>query len=351
VAGLERPAELEAAPLRGPAELRRQLLAWEPEPFDALLAPPGATAELVALDPPATFGGDFHPRAFRRAWLTLTTADGRGLLPGTLGQAVVPPGTVAAVIFREAGRVDGPAPQAGLERLFLQLLGPDVEQLHADLVAQIEASGNLGRRADEPAALDPLLRPAFWRFYGFRQRARDLDAQFAQLAGLDAAERAELVRLVATVRDQAFRDGAAIGVALQARGLQQHLGADIADARRARKGRRASADALNDLAKERALRIEQALYAIWRPRREVLEKRKATIADILAEILLIFAEQQAALAPRDRLELPKKKDPDAPLISDDRGRKMLAAWRDGHDPIARPMTWEDYRQAQGAVGR
>lgn len=326
VAGLERPAELRPAPLRGPAELRRQLLAWEPDPLDALLAPAGATAELVELDPEATIG-DFDPRAFRRAWLTLTTADGRGLVPGTLGRVVVPPGTVAQVIFRPAGRVDGPAPQSGLERLFLQLLGPDVEQLHADLSRDIEASGNLGRRADEPAALDPLLRPAFWRFYSFRRRARDLDAQLAQLVGLDDAERAELMRLVAMVRDQTFRDGAAIGVALQASGLQHHLGPEIAEGRALKRRQRKSADLTNADARRVALKAEQDLFRAWRTHGRAIKRDFETAGDQAAELLR---------------RAPQRADGEE-LLSPHTVVKMVRAWERGHDPTQPGAgTWRQF---------
>lgn|GEM_PF-4945967 len=330
MAGFEHPSELRRARIHGPADQRGLLLGWEPIHPKALLAPPGAIAQLAPERPVETLGGaDFDASEYRVAYLRLVGPDGQFLDAYSEGRKVIPEDWLNCVEFRRAGALNGPDPEAGLDTLFQDKL-EDPEGLHARL-AQLEASG-LIRRIDEPAALDPALRPIFWRYFGHRARLRQLDARLSalSLAGVDLVE---LVDLVATVRTQAFRDGTAIGAAMQAHGLQRHLGLEIAQVRSVKGRQRMSAELTNADAKRVALRAEQELYRAWQKHKRAIKRDFNKADDHAAELL--------RRAPPD---------PDGSQVpSVWTVVKMIRWWKRGHDPVVTKRSWRELQDGKAKL--
>lgn len=337
MAGLERASELRQAGLVGSPQLLNKLAGWEPAVPGALLAPMGTSAEVVQIDELET-GDDFDGRRFRRVWLRVTTSDGRGALIEPHSLVVVPSGAISEVIFKPSGAPDGPDPEGGLEAMFIGLLGPHVEALHAELKAEILQTGDLGRAAFEPASLDPLLRPVFWRFFGHRAAGRELQAALEERpAGLDSQERAELRSLVSRMRNQAFRDGVAVGVALRSADLHQDLAQTIA-AKRAVEGKQRGAGKARGEARARAsLAAEHKLYLIWRDARAYLERNFLSKA-IPGELGRRLAGALSDLPTHEHIEAQ----------SDWTIGKMIRLWKQGRDPtVIDQVPWTQWRPPTG----
>lgn len=327
MSGLERTSDLKPVLLTGSPEHLSLLEGWEPADPDALLMPIGSIAEI---EPGSDFSfhtldSDFRPRTYVRVWVRITSPDGRrGLVPGGKGMFEVPPNTPCEVFFRPVGSLDSPNLIGNLSSLFRSHLGPDADILHSNLNAEIMQSGNYLRRRLEPAALDERLRPAFWRFYGYIESGRELVSNIENIAGRYRLPPGELSALVNSVRDQAFREGVAVGREVHGAQLAKGLEREVRE-RRASKKRHQRVGGKSGLGDRKSEEAEASWRAISRAQvwQELdVEGLMGTRGQVVADLIEGLKSRQEK---KGDISLPKKKK----LVSNE-VEKWLDEWLRKH---------------------